>query len=239
MQESLVKKSPMIEKLYANPLGGGDIERMSFEIIDREAPAHSFSPEEWQVVRRMVHTTADFAIVDDVKFSKDALAAAVAALRKGAPIYSDSNMIRAGLSLARLRSISEGYSADSISCYVADPAVAQEARDAGLPRSLFAVRKAMPILDGAIVLIGNAPVALMELNRLVMQKEVRPAVVIGVPVGFVHVVESKAELLSLDVPHITLAGRRGGSPLAVSILHALCSIAASRLDGAASETHKT
>jgi len=104
--------------------------------------------------------------------------------------------------------------------------VARDAQISRLPRSLFAVGKAKAVLAGGIALFGNAPIALLELNRLIIEENLRPAVVIAMPVGFVHVIESKEELMSLDVPFITITGRRGGSPLAVSVLHALCSIAA-------------
>ncbi|MGC7880269.1 precorrin-8X methylmutase, partial [Desulforudis sp. 1190] len=96
----------------------------------------------------------------------------------------------------------------------------------GLPRSLFAVRMARPILEGGIALVGNSPVALLELNRMIREGEVRPALVVAMPVGFVHVEESKRELMELDVPYICLAGRRGGSTLAVAALHALAMLTA-------------
>jgi len=204
------------------------IERRSLETIDREAPRHAFSPEQWSVVRRMIHATADFGLLDSTRFSPDAIPAAAAALRAGRDIYVDSNMIRAGLSLARLRSVAAGYGPEKIRCHVADEDVAAEARAAGLPRSLFAVRKARPMLNGGIATFGNAPVALFELNRMIIEEGIRPALVIAMPVGFVHVVESKRELMSLGAPFVAVEGRRGGSPLAVSVLHALCSIAAER-----------
>ena len=225
MTQVLSKRKPLIHALYASPLSGLQIEAESFKIIDREAPAHSFSPEEWQVVRRMVHTAGDFSILDAVRFSPRAISSGIAALRKGAPIFTDSNMIRSGLSLARLRAVCAQYEAGRLICHVADEDVAEEARTKGLPRSLFAVDKAKPILHGAIAVFGNAPIALMELNRMIMEENIRPAVVVAMPVGFVHVVESKEELMSLDVPYIALDGRRGGSPLAVSVIHALCSLA--------------
>jgi precorrin isomerase len=174
------------------------------------------------VVRRLIHTSADFSMIDLVRFSSDAIDSARQALRAGAPIFADSNMIRAGLSQARLQSNCAGYSAASIHCHVADADVAAKARSMHLPRSLFAVRKAAPILDRGIALFGNAPVALMELNRAILEDGIRPALVIAMPVGFVHVEESKQELMSLNVPWISIPGRRGGSTLAVATLHALC-----------------
>jgi precorrin-8X/cobalt-precorrin-8 methylmutase len=215
----------IIHSLYEDPMSGEQIEERSFEIIDREAPEHNFSPDQWEVVRRMIHTTADFALVRYVRFSLDAVDAGVAGLRSGAPVYVDSNMIKSGLSLARLRQVCSKYCSGSVICHVADEDVAEAARQNGLPRSLFAVRKAKVLLHGGIAVFGNAPVALMELNRLIMEEGIKPALVVAMPVGFVHVVESKEELMSLDVPFIAISGRRGGSPLAVSTLHALCSVA--------------
>lgn len=211
----------LIHQLLAAPIDGPGIEERSLAQIDHEAPAHNFTVEQWAVVRRMIHTTADFAMVDLVRFSPDAIEAAKQALMNGAPIFCDSNMIRAGLSLARLKRNNPSYTPASLHCHVADSDVAAEANTHHLPRSIFAVRKAKAMLDGGIALFGNAPVALMELNRMILEEGVRPALVIGMPVGFVHVVESKEELMSLDVPWISMPGRRGGSTLAVAALHAL------------------
>ncbi|WP_277058616.1 precorrin-8X methylmutase [Trichlorobacter lovleyi] len=221
-------QTPLIHNLLANPLTGEQIEERSFACIDQLAPEHQFLPDQWQVVRRLIHTTADLGLMELVKFSPDALDSGVAALQAGRPIFTDSNMIRSGLSLARLRSIFPGYEPDSICCHVADNDVALEARQSGLPRSLFAMRKAAAMADGGILLFGNAPVALLELNRMIIEEGIRPALVVAMPVGFVHVVESKDELMQLGVPYIALAGRRGGSPLAVAALHAVCSVVAQK-----------
>ena len=191
--------APLIHGFLASPMSGSEIEARSFEIIDAEAPAHGFSSDQWQVVRRMIHTVGDFSIMESVRFSHDAIAAAVEALREGSPIYVDSNMIRSGLSLARLKSVNSDYGADCIHCHVADEDVAEQAKDTALPRSLFAVRTARSILNGGIAVFGNAPVALLEMNRLIVEEHIRPALIIGMPVGFVHVIESKQELMSLDV----------------------------------------
>ena len=216
---------PAIRDFLAAPFNGEAIEARSFAVIDREAPAHSFNTDEWEVVRRMIHTVGDFSIMADIRFSPGVFPAAREALGRGSLIYCDSNMIRSGLSLARLHRINPVYGPEKIVCYVADEDVAAEARATGLPRSLLGMRKARPLLESAIVVFGNAPLALLELNRMVLEEGLRPALVIGLPVGFVHVLESKEELLTLPVPFITLTGRRGGSPLAVSVIHALCTLA--------------
>ena len=219
-------RRPLIASLLAEPMSAAQIEARSLESIDREAPSHDFSRQEWEIVRRMIHTTGDFGIMKSIRFSPTAIADATRALNEGKPIYTDANMIRAGLSLERLRCAHPNYAADRIYCSIADPDVASEANRMGLPRSIFAVRKVRAVLDGALCVFGNAPVALLELNRMIVEEGLRPAAVIGMPVGFVHVVESKAELMGLETPWIVLEGRRGGSPLAVSVVHALCSLAA-------------
>jgi precorrin isomerase len=214
-----------IHELLNPPLSGERIEELSFETIDAQAPLHTFSEREWPIVRRMIHTTGDFAMMKAVTFSPTAIEAGIAALRKGATLYVDSNMIRAGLSQMRLRSVNEQYDASSIICPIADYDVAAEAKALNLPRSVLAVRKSKALLNGAICVFGNAPTALLELNRLMIEEGVRPALVIAAPVGFVHVPESKAEVKQLDVPSIIVEGTRGGSSLAVSIIHALCELA--------------
>jgi len=223
---------PLVRRLYQEPLSGDEIERQSYATIDREAPAHGFSPGEWEVVRRMIHAGADFSLIDQVRFSPDALSHALRALKAGRPIYTDSNMIRAGISVERLKRVCPTYEESSIHCYVAHREVREEAHGASLPRALFAVRKARPILDGGLILFGNSPVGLLELNRLIMEEGLRPSLVVGMPAGFIHVVESKEELMRLPVPWIVLRGRRGGSPLAVAVLHALCTLAAADRSGA-------
>lgn len=216
-----------VHDIYSSPLSGEDIEVLSFNTIDKEVNNHRFSKSEWEIARRMIHTCGDPSIVEDLQFSDNAVTAGVGALKNGSVIYVDSQMIRAGLSLARLKTASDSYSTGKIICHIADEDVRMEAAGAGLPRSLFAVKKAKDLLSGAIIVFGNAPVALLELNRLIVEESVLPSLVIGMPVGFVHVVESKEELVSLNVPFIVLKGRRGGSTMAVSVIHALCTLASS------------
>lgn len=225
--DSAVKR-PLVHSLYETPMKPEAIEQRSFDIIDEEADKRGFSTDEWIVARRMIHTTASFDLLENLRFSPDAIGSAVEAMLRGAPIYVDSNMIRGGISIERLRKANAGYTPESVLCHVADKDIAEEAKSAGLPRSLYAVRKAKSALHGGIAVFGNAPVALMELNRMIVEDGVRPALVIAMPVGFVHVVESKDELMSLGAPYIALAGRRGGSPLAVSVIHSLSIIASDR-----------
>jgi len=218
-------KRPLIRAFLDAPLSGPEIEAKSMEIIDREAPAQRFTAEEWQIVRRMIHTTGDFGIMEAIRFSPDAIAAGIKALHGCRSLIVDSNMIRSGISLPRLRGVCGFYWKESLICHIADEDIERTARRTGLPRSLHAIEKARPFLAGAIAAFGNAPIALMELNRMIVEEGLRPALVVAMPVGFVHVVESKEELMAQGVPYIALAGRRGGSPLAVCVIHALCDLA--------------
>ncbi len=215
----------LIYDFLAHPMTGEAIEAASLATIDREAPPHDLTPKAWVVAQRLIHTTADFSLLRDLHLPSESLEAGITALRQGVPIYADATMIRSGLSLERLRRVHPGYTSDHLRVHVGDPDVAEAARRSGLPRSYHAIRKARPWLNGAIVAIGNAPVALLELNRMIVEDDLRPALVLAFPVGFVHVEESKHELFDLGIPALGLRGRRGGSPLAVATLHALASLA--------------
>ena len=227
-KRTIDKERPLVHSLYENPLKPEEIEAKSFATIDSEAPDHSFNAEQWVVVRRMLHTTANFSLVENIRFSDDAIDSAISALEKGCGIYTDANMIRTGISAARLQAVYADYSKDDVVCHVADSDIAKESKENGLPRSLYAVRKAKEMLNGGIAVFGNAPTALMELSRMIVEDGVKPAAVIAMPVGFVHVIESKQELMSLGVPYIAISGRCGGSPLAVSVIHSLCAVAVAR-----------
>ena len=132
-----------------------------------------------------------------------------------------TKMIRAGLSIERLKRLNPGYGPESLHCHISDQDVIERAKLEGHTRALCSAEKARPMLDGAIVLIGNAPLALARIARYALEEGVRPALVVGMPVGFVNVVESKELLAQCDVPQIVLEGRRGGSALAVTTLHAV------------------
>lgn len=205
-------------------LTGPEIEAESFRRIDAEAAPEQrarFTAAEWHVARRLVHTTADFGILDFLKFTSGAVESGLAALRRGALIYTDSNMIKSGLSVPKLQKFHPGYTRDSILCPVADPATARLAAERSITRALAAVELHAERLDGAIFLCGNAPLALAGMVKLALERGIRPALAVGMPVGFVNVVESKEYLMETDLEYITLAGRRGGSPLAVATLHGI------------------
>ncbi len=227
MKDSGNGSRALVHELYESGLSGGDIESKSFAYIDSRADRNGFSASEWTVVQRLIHTTGDLSLGMHVRFSDKAVSAGIAALREKAPIYVDASMAKAGLSTARLKSVNSEYGREDIVSHIGDEDVAAAAKEQNLPRSVFAVRKARKILDGAIVAIGNAPTAVLELNRLIIEEGVRPALVIGMPVGFVHVEECKRELESLGIPYITIQGRRGGSPCTVAAIHALCQEAVS------------
>lgn len=197
---------------------GRQIEDQSFAIVDREAGAHPFTPEQWQVVRRVIHATADFEFKDLIDFGNDAIAHGIQALRGGCPIVVDVNMIAAGLNAERLAA----YGCQVYS-HIADVDVIASAKAGNTTRAIEAMRKARiwGLLDGGVIAIGNAPTALLELARLVREEGVKPALVIGVPVGFVSAAESKEVIREAGVPYIVARGRKGGSPIAVAIIHAL------------------
>jgi precorrin-8X/cobalt-precorrin-8 methylmutase len=197
---------------------GRSIEDGSFAIIDAEVGAHSFLADEWQVVRRVIHATADFEFKTLMRLSADAVPAGIAALRGGCPLIADVKMILAGLNEDRLRA----YGC-ATHCFISDEDVIADAKANSSTRAIEAMRKAhrLGLVDGAVVAVGNAPTALLELARLVREENAKPALIIGVPVGFVSAAESKEVTLGLEIPHIVARGRKGGSTIAVSIVHAL------------------
>jgi precorrin-8X/cobalt-precorrin-8 methylmutase len=204
---------------------GRAIEHDSFRIIDEEAEPHTYTGEQWPLVRRLIHASGDFEFNGLTRFHPEAIAAGlVVARRGGTPIVTDVEMIRAGLSVPRLAHF--GMSAH---CFISDTDVIERAQAEAGTRATQAMRKAyrLGVLDGAIVGIGNAPTALLEVVRLIREKAARPALVVGMPVGFVSAAESKEALMALEtVPWISIRGRKGGSPLVVAAIHALFALAA-------------
>jgi precorrin-8X/cobalt-precorrin-8 methylmutase len=202
---------------------GRGIEDDSFAIIDAEVGAHDFPPAEWQVVRRVIHATADFEFTSLMRFSADAIARGTQALHAGCPVVVDVKMIAVGLNEERLAA----YGC-KVHTFISDADVVAEARAKNSTRAIEATSKAhrLGLLDGAVVAVGNAPTALLETLRLVREAGARPALVIGVPVGFVSASESKEQLLASGVPFIAARGRKGGSTIAVAVLHALLYLAA-------------
>ena len=212
-------KSPF-ERIQWN-CSGSEIEQESFRRIDRETPPalrQRFTDAEWHVARRLIHTTADFAIAEQLRFTPGAIEAALAALRHGARIYTDSNMIKSGLSIPKLQKFHPSYCREAILCPVADPETAEYAKKRGITRALAAVELHEKLqLNGPAVLL----LALAGVVRLTLAKRITPALVVAMPVGFVNVVESKEYSEELPSPCIRIDGRRGGSPLAVATLHGI------------------
>ena len=202
---------------------GRAIESSSFQIIDQEVGPNTWDAKEWQIVRRVIHSTADFEYCDLVSISQGAIEAGIRALESGCPIVTDVDMIRIGLSPSRL----EQYQCEA-HCFISDPDVIASAKEHNSTRARYSMKKAadLKLLDGAVVAIGNAPTALLEIIELAEQGIIKPALLIGVPVGFVSAAESKELTMASSLPHIVTKGRKGGSTIAVSIVHALFYLAA-------------
>lgn len=197
---------------------GRRIENDSFAIIDEETGDHHHPPGDWEVVRRVIHATADFEFKDLMALHPEAVDAGIRALVGGCPVIVDVRMIESGLNKARL----DHYGCQ-IHCFISDDEVIAQAKKENSTRAIVAMRKArdLGLLDGAVVAVGNAPTALIELARMAKAGEAKPALVVGVPVGFVSAAESKEEAIDSTLPYIVARGRKGGSPIAVAILHAL------------------
>ena len=193
-----------------------DIEKRSFAIITEELGGRTFPDGVAEVVKRVIHTSADFDYADNLCFSPDAVEQAKAALEAGATIVTDTNMALAGISKPTLAKLG-----GKAVCLMADEDVAREARTRGVTRATVSMEHAAK-LDGPLIFaIGNAPTALIRLHELIREGAVSPALVIGVPVGFVNVVESKELFLGGDTPYIIARGRKGGSNVAAAIVNAL------------------
>ncbi|WP_071460703.1 precorrin-8X methylmutase [Bacillus massilinigeriensis] len=196
------------------------IETKSFEMIDEEVGEHGFTEEQYPVVRRVIHASADFELGKSMIFHPDAVSAGIRAIQSGKPVIADVQMVQVGISKQRI----EKYGGD-IRVYISDSDVVQEAKRLETTRAIISMRKAIREANGGIFAIGNAPTALLELIRLIKEGEANPALVIGLPVGFVSAPESKEELAKLDIPFITNVGRKGGSTVTVAALNAISLLA--------------
>ncbi|MDR0630343.1 MAG: precorrin-8X methylmutase [Treponema sp.] len=208
-----------------------EIEAKSFEIIARTLQEHQFSDalislkkhdtaDIMPLLLRIIHTTADFSMAENLSLSYGALTKGIDTLRSGATIVADTEMIQAGIDKNRLAKLES-----RCVCFMKDPEVAQKARENNTTRAYAAIDKAVSLQGPLVFAIGNAPTALGHVCELVHQGAVQPALIIGVPVGFVNVVESKEMLERSGVPFITIRGRKGGSTVAVSICNALLRLA--------------
>lgn len=196
-----------------------EIEKKSFEIITEEMNKRGnwhFGPLQEAVVKRVIHTTADFSYLENLTFSKDSVERGCDAILRGATIVSDTNMVLAGINKTRASS----YDCD-VRCFIADDDVATEAKRRGVTRARVSMQKAAQVPGPLIFAIGNAPTALFELCELIGKGRINPELVIGVPVGFVNVVESKEAIMDCGVPFIVSKGRKGGSTVVAAICNAL------------------
>lgn len=193
-----------------------DIEKRSFEIITAELGPHDFSPEEEPVVKRVIHTSADFDYAKNLTFSPDAVKKGMEALRAGATVVTDTNMALSGISKGTLAQLG-----GRAVCFMADPEVAAEAKARGTTRAVVSMERAAALEGSVIFAIGNAPTALIRIHELIGEGKLAPALVIGVPVGFVNVVESKELFVGGETPSIIARGRKGGSNVAAAIVNAL------------------
>lgn len=192
------------------------IEGKSFDIINEEIGDHPFTEEQYPVVQRIIHTSADFELGKSVVFHPDAVRAGVHAIRNGKKIVTDVRMIQSGINKPRIHKFG-----GSVHVYISDPDVIEEAKRLNTTRAIISMRKAIKETEGGIFAIGNAPTALLELIRLIKEGQAKPDLVVGLPVGFVSAAESKEELAKLDIPFITNVGRKGGSPVTVAAINAL------------------
>lgn len=194
-----------------------EIEARSMAIIESEMPKGSWTPEELLVVKRCIHTAADFDYAENLYFSPDAVHKAVELFRQGnVTIVTDTNMALSGINKGALASLG-----CTTRCYMADPEVAAEAKRRGVTRAIVSMERAAKLEGPVIFAVGNAPTALIRLYEMIQAEQIRPAFIIGVPVGFVNVVESKELIIQTGMPCIVARGRKGGSNIAAAICNAL------------------
>ncbi len=197
-----------------------EIEKKSMEIIGQiireEHPEFVMNPKHEAVIKRVIHTSADFEYLNNLVFSDDAIDAGLSALKNGAMIITDTNMAKAGVSKPSLKKLG-----GDVECYIADEDVAKEAKERGVTRAIVSMEKAAKLDRPLIIAIGNAPTALIALDEMIKAGKIKPQLIIGVPVGFVNVVESKELIMESGIPYIVAKGRKGGSNVAAAICNAL------------------
>ena len=193
-----------------------DIEKRSFEIITELLGDRKLDPENELVIKRVIHTTADFDYADNLVFSPHAVSRGIEALKNGCDVVTDTQMGRSGVNKSVMEKLG-----GQVHCYMSDPDVAAEAKARGVTRAVVSMEKAVRSEKPTIFAIGNAPTALIRLRELIQEGKGNPVLVIGVPVGFVNVVESKEQLIATDIPHIVARGRKGGSNVAAAIVNAM------------------
>lgn len=193
-----------------------DIEKRSMEIISDLLGDKTLDPENEAVIKRVIHTTADFDFADTLVFSEHAVSIGIHALQNGCDIVTDTQMAKAGINKKSLEKIG-----GEVHCFMSDPDVAEEAKVRGVTRAYVSMERAAQLDKPCIFAIGNAPTALFSIRSLMDSGKLRPALIIGVPVGFVNVVESKEIIIQSDAPYIVARGRKGGSPVAAAVCNAI------------------
>lgn len=192
-----------------------EIEKRSFELIEAELKTE-LNPELKPIIKRVIHTTADFDYIDNLCFSKDVVEKAKRAIENGASIVTDTNMAKAGINKKSMTRFG-----GEVYCFMADDDVAATAKAKGVTRAAVSMDKAAELDKPLIFAIGNAPTALIRLYELIQSGKIKPELIIGVPVGFVNVVEAKELIMETDIPYIVAKGRKGGSNVAACICNAL------------------
>tara|TARA_B100001750_G_scaffold214641_1_gene197927 strand:- start:1146 stop:1781 length:636 start_codon:yes stop_codon:yes gene_type:complete len=197
---------------------GQEIEDESMQIIENEIGSHAYNEMEWPIVRRIIHSTADFDFAGENKllFHKDAISNGINALKNGCSIITDVNGV-----IGLMNKQNPKDFGNNLICNISDPELMESAKKAGKTRAQMSMRIAEKEINGGIVVVGNAPTALLEVMEMFREGLVKPALVVGIPVGFVSAVESKDELSKMNIPFITNIGRKGGSPCASAIINAL------------------
>ncbi|MBR6348980.1 MAG: precorrin-8X methylmutase [Lachnospiraceae bacterium] len=193
----------------------GDIEKRSMEIIESELKTEI--PEDRKaIIKRVIHCTADFDYEENLCFSNGAVQSALEAMRSGCNIFTDTQMARSGINKT-----AAGKLGCELHCFISDPDIAAIAKERGCTRAVASVEKMAAMDPEAIFVFGNAPTALLRLTELIQEGKARPKLVVGVPVGFVNIIESKEAIMAEDVPYIVGKGRKGGSNVAAAIVNAL------------------
>lgn len=193
-----------------------EIENRSMEIIAGEMSEGSWTPGELAVVKRCIHTSADFDYEKNLYFSSGVVDTAVKALRQGVTIVTDTNMAAAGVNKAAL-----GRCGSTVRCFMAEESVAAEAKARGITRAIVSMERAAALEGPVVFAVGNAPTALIRLYELIQSGDLKPEFIIGAPVGFVNVTESKELICGTEIPCIVPKGRKGGSNIAAAICNAL------------------
>lgn len=204
----------MLEKIeIVKPM---EIEKRSMEIIAKELGGRTWPEPEFSVVKRCIHTSADFDYADNLCFSEGAVQKGIDALNAGASIVTDTNMAASGINKKRMAECG-----GTVHCFMNRPDVAEEAHERGCTRAAVCMEKAAELKGPLIIAVGNAPTALIRLYELIQEERIRPALIIGAPVGFVNVVEAKELIMTAGVPYIVPRGRKGGSNIAAAICNAM------------------